>query len=395
MLQIRGRPPAATEPSILAFDVRELSSLRLAGETDHPLGDDGRPVPGCDVGVVSSNASTPAVVRLVDLEGHDRSVTPRGVAQQLEEGGFFWLDVESSGPDELADLYESLQLPAKPTVSAEQGSLRSAFALHPDSVHAVLPVAVDTESTAWLDANYVTVVLTERFLFTVHFAPCAPLQHAREQYLAHDDEDTRSDQARILFLVLDILLDSFRPQLLALDDRLGEIQVGMLDGASPKVHDELVEILGILTDGIQEFGWYAHDLDAIAETVDQLPGMRHSTQQHFARHRQRVNRMRENGKEIREEAKDALRQYSEFVAGRQAQVLSSLTIVATVFLPLSFITGYFGMNFRILTADVQAKLWQFVLLGLLLPIASAALSLLLIHRLERRFGIGDMGRRPS
>jgi len=107
-----------------------------------------------------------------------------------------------------------------------------------------------------------------------------------------------------------------------------EIQLGMLRGASPEVHDELVQILGILT-------------------------------------------------------------------GRQAQVISSLTIVATVFLPLSFLTGYFGMNFRILTSDLQNTLWQFILLGLLLPIASATLSLLLIHRLERRFGIGRIGQRPS
>jgi hypothetical protein len=48
----------------------------------------------------------------------------------------------------------------------------------------------------------------------------------------------------------------------------------MLRGASPKVHDELVQILGVLTDGIQEFGWYSHDLEVIAETVDRLPGMR-------------------------------------------------------------------------------------------------------------------------
>jgi magnesium transporter len=62
---------------------------------------------------------------------------------------------------------------------------------------------------------------------------------------------------------------------------------------------------------------------------------------------------------------------------------------------LSFLTGYFGMNFRILTAHVQTTLWQFILLGLLLPAASAALPLLLICRLQRRFGIGRMGQRPS
>jgi magnesium transporter len=57
---------------------------------------------------------------------------------------------------------------------------------------------------------------------------------------------------------------------------------------------------------------------------------------------------------------------------------------------LSFLTGYFGMNFRILTADVETALWQLILLGLLLPLASAALSLLLIRRLERRLGSRHM-----
>jgi hypothetical protein len=50
------------------------------------------------------------------------------------------------------------------------------------------------------------------------------------------------------------------------------------------------------------------------------------------------------------------------------------------------------MNFRILTADVQTTVWQFALLGLLLPIACAGLSLLLIHRLERRYGIRRQAR---
>ena len=339
--------------------------------------------------------STPAVVRLVDTAGRDGPATASEVAGYLQAGGFFWLDLEDPGDDELAEFSQSLQLPADTIVSLVHASARSSFTPGADSVQAVLPAAVDTKPAAWLEANYVTVVLTERFLFTVHAAPCAPLQHARHQYHALDNEAARADRARVLFLILDVLIGSFRSQLLALDDRLGEIQLGMLRGASPEVHDELVQILGIITDGIQELGWYSHDLEETAETVDRLPGMRPGGQQYFDRHRRRVTRLTASGKDIRGEAKDALSHYSELVAGRQAQVINALTIVATVFLPLSFLTGYFGMNFRILTADAQTTLWQFILLGLLLPIASAGLSLLLIHRLERRFGIRRMGQRPS
>jgi magnesium transporter len=339
--------------------------------------------------------STPTIARLADTAGRDEPATPRDVAAQLQSGGFFWLDLENPGDDELAEFSRSLQLSAGVIDSVTHPSQRSSFALAAGSVQAVLPMPVGTQPTAWLEANYVTLLLTGQFLFTVHAAPSPALQHARHQYSALDDDDARADEVRLLFLVTDVLIGSFRPQLLAIDDRLGEIQLAMLRGVSPTVHDELVQILGVLTDGIQELGWHAHDLEDIADLVDGLPGMRPGAQQHFDRHRRRVTRMQENGRNIREQAKDALSHYSEFVAGRQAQVINALTIVATVFLPLSFLTGYFGMNFRILTADVQTTLWQFILLGLLLMIASAALSLLLIHRLERRLGIRHMGRPPG
>ena len=340
--------------------------------------------------------STPAVVQLVDTAGRDAPASAREVASHLQAGTFFWLDLENPGDDELAEFIQNLRLPAESITSAMHASARSSFAPAADSIQIVLPGAADADPTAWwLDANYVTVVLTERFLLTVHAAPCAPLQHARHQYHALDDDDARADRARVLFLFLDVLIDSFRSQLLALDDRLGEIHLAMLHGASPQVYDELVQILGRLTDGIQDLGWYSHDLEEFAETVDRLPGMRPGAQQYLDRHRQRVTRMKENVKDVREEARDALSHYSQFADGRQAQVIGSLTIVATVFLPLSFLTGWFGMNFRILTGDLETTLWQFILLGLLLPVASASLSLLLIHRLERRLGAGRIGQRPS
>ena len=127
------------------------------------------------------------------------------------------------------------------------------------------PAAVDDRASAWLDANDVSVVLTERFPFTAHTAPCA-----------------RSEQVGVLFLVLDDLIDSFRPM-------------------------------------ISRRSWVSWA---------RLSGRRTGAQEHVARHRQHVTRMRENGREIREEAKDALRQYSEVVAGRQAQGLGLTAVCA-------------------------------------------------------------------
>jgi magnesium transporter len=51
------------------------------------------------------------------------------------------------------------------------------------------------------------------------------------------------------------------------------------------------------------------------------------------------------------------------IAARQNVIAKQLTIVATVFLPLTFITGFFGQNFGWLTGHVNTFL-DFVVLGI-------------------------------
>ena len=119
--------------------------------------------------------STPAITRLANTAGHDGPATPGDVAGQLQSGGFFWLDLENSGDDELAELGRSLQLSAGAIDSVTHASQRSSFALAGDSVRAVLPAAVGTRPAEWLEANYVTLLLTGQFLFTVHATPSPAL----------------------------------------------------------------------------------------------------------------------------------------------------------------------------------------------------------------------------
>jgi magnesium transporter len=67
-----------------------------------------------------------------------------------------------------------------------------------------------------------------------------------------------------------------------------------------------------------------------------------------------------------------------------------VSVVATIFVPLTFLTGFFGMNFGWMVGQVDGQI-AFWLLGFLLPIATGVVSWRL---LVRRFLIGDDGQ-PS
>jgi magnesium transporter len=68
--------------------------------------------------------------------------------------------------------------------------------------------------------------------------------------------------------------------------------------------------------------------------------------------------------------------YLSQVANKQGEINKQLTIIATIFLPLSFLTGFFGQNFSFLTNHVINENWTFWVLGIgLLAVSVAGLAI--------------------
>ena len=72
----------------------------------------------------------------------------------------------------------------------------------------------------------------------------------------------------------------------------------------------------------------------------------------------------------------------DVLAEQGAVVDERLTLVATIFLPLTLATGFFGMNFGWMQ-ERTGSLAAFVLLGIVLPALATVLTLVLVRRLTR------------
>lgn len=70
------------------------------------------------------------------------------------------------------------------------------------------------------------------------------------------------------------------------------------------------------------------------------------------------------------------------IANDQNEVMKRLAVLATVFLPLTFLTGFFGQNFAYLVNVVEAPTWSFWVLAVALEV-SAAVGLFLLIRWRR------------
>jgi magnesium transporter len=64
---------------------------------------------------------------------------------------------------------------------------------------------------------------------------------------------------------------------------------------------------------------------------------------------------------------------------RQNEVMQRLTVIATVFLPLSFLVGFFGMNFGWMS-EVITPQWTFWVFGMGLMGVSVAATVVYLRR---------------
>jgi len=71
--------------------------------------------------------------------------------------------------------------------------------------------------------------------------------------------------------------------------------------------------------------------------------------------------------------------YLSSVSNRMNQVMKVLTIIATIFIPLTFIAGVYGMNFKYMP-ELEWRWGYFLIVGIMLAIG---VTMLIIFRRKK------------
>ena len=280
--------------------------------------------------------------------------------EHLDRDEFFWLDL--SGPtdddvDRLGKLFGFHPLALEDVCHFGQ---RPKLDEYGDHVYLVFYGAINGAREPGKRLLEVHMFISGRFLITVHRDPVPPLEVERDRI---EGMPLHSEQF-LLYRVLDTLTDSFFPLLADIDDDIDEIEEGVV--AEPS-EDQLQRLFALRRELVAMRKVISPQRDIFARSIDRiaaLPGLILDERDYFRDVYDHLIRISDLVDSYRDLLSGAMDLYLSTVGNRQNEVMKQLAIVGTIFLPLSFITGFFGQNFGWLVNRVLTPEWAFFAIGI-------------------------------
>jgi magnesium transporter len=282
------------------------------------------------------------------------------IAEHVARNRFFWVDLESPDDQYLRELGALLHLHPLTIDDAQTFRERPKFEEYPTYVYMVV-YGVDPGATSGSPLlREVHLIVSGDCVVTIHHRPIDALETLHNRY---NDQPIRSEQM-LIYRILDAIISTFFPVLGRIDDDIDEIEDQVIDDPTEanlrriySLKRDLVAMRRVVTPLRDVFA-------RNAEHITDLPGMQPDDRPYFRDLYDSLIRVADLVDSYRDLLSGATDLYLSTVANRQGEVNKQLTIIATIFLPLTFLTGFFGQNFAFLTGHVTDTTWSFLVFGL-------------------------------
>jgi magnesium transporter len=193
----------------------------------------------------------------------------------------------------------------------------------------------------------VDLYLGENYVVCVHSKPVPELDRVRERLRAKD-EFVSSSAPNVAYAVLDAVVDGYAPIMEALAEQVDEIEEALLgteraDESVDEREDTLFDLKNHLTALRRIVTPQKDNMAALLGPANRL--VPEESRKYFQDVCLHLARIADSIETMREHLAGISEAYNMRVNRRMNQDLQRLTAISTIFLPLAFITGLYGMNF--------------------------------------------------
>jgi len=290
-------------------------------------------------------------------DGHRRDDGPVSLeeaAARRDEGGFVWLGLfepTEAEMDQVRLLFGLHELAVEDALNSHQ---RPKIEIHDKDLRLViLRTARYDEDAEEVEFGNIAVLLAPTFVITVRQGVASDLRDARQR-LEQRPELLAAGSSSTLWAILDEVVDNYAPVVAGLERDIDEVEATVFSGSVAPT-----ERIYSLRHEATNFYRAVHPLLAVVATVKRTtlarelrPYLR-DVQDHLIQIEEEVATQRDLLGTVLQANMAVLSVEQTRVSVRQNATIEQLTVLATVFLPLTFITGFFGQNFGWLVRHIE------------------------------------------
>jgi len=304
-----------------------------------------------------------------------------------QDDGFIWMGLFEPEPALLAEVQARFGLHDLAVEDAQTFHLRPKVELYDeaDIFFAVFRTARYVDETDEVEFGEVSLFLSQRFLITVRQGAASDLRGARQR-LERRPELLSEGPAAGLWAILDKIVDDYAPVVQGLELDVEQVEATVF-GGSAAATERIYKLRREVTDFYRAVHPLLAPLDGLERGAyphirgDRLLPFFRDVNDHLKLVNEEVSGQRELLAVVLQANMAVISLEQNDISVRQNETMKQLTVIATVFLPLTFITGFFGMNFAWLVRHTTS-LWVFLVYG----VGSLVVSCVVLYGWFRRTG---------
>ncbi len=283
------------------------------------------------------------------LDGRRRDEGPvplEEAAARCGQGGFVWLGLFEPAEEELAQVRDTFGLHELAVEDAQNFHMRPKIESYDRDVRLVIfRTARYDDAAEEVQFGEISVFLSQAFVITVRQGVASGLRGARQR-LEQRPELLAAGTASALWAILDQVVDDYAPVVAGLEHDIDQVEATVFSGAVAPT-----ERIYSLRREATDFYRAVHPLLGVVTTIEratedpQLQPYLRDVQDHLQLVNEEVAAQRDLLGTILEANMAVISVEQTKISVQQNATVEQLTILATVFLPLTFVTGFFGQNF--------------------------------------------------
>ncbi|OWR30685.1 magnesium and cobalt transport protein CorA [Saccharibacillus sp. O23] len=222
------------------------------------------------------------------------------------------------------------------------------------------------------EAGEVDMFLGGSFLVTFHFERMREVDEAWERIRERaQDPSKKTNPIAAAYLVMDALVDEYFPCVFGIEDELAELEER---GRRESVDKLLAQVFDLRSRLLK----LHHTIVPMRDLLYRIINSQHVDDSKEYRvyftdiydHLLKLSEMIESNREMTADLRDS---YISLNSNRMNGIMKTLTVITTVFMPLTLIAGIYGMNFENMP-ELHFKYGYFVVLGAMVFLAGAMIG---------------------